>query len=90
MAIAAIASAVISAGATVYSGAKAASAQKSAQQQAAADQARMQKASDARKPDTSAIMAAAQSKAGTSSGTNLTAGAAASQPLGGGASLLGG
>ena len=90
MAIAAIATSVIAAGATIYSGSQAASATRDAAAKQAADSARLQKQADAQKPNTSAIMAAAASKTGTSSGTNLTGGAVTSQPLGGGATLLGG
>ena len=74
----------------IVMGTNAAHAQQRAQDQAQADQARQQKAAEARKPNTSAILATAQAKAGTSSGTNLTGGMAINNPLGGGASLLGG
>ena|GEM_PF-3687673 len=82
--------AALSVGASLYTGITSANAQKAAQAQTMANQARIQKQADARQPNTAAIMAAAQAKMGSSSGTNLTGGSAAAAPLGGGNTLLGG
>jgi hypothetical protein len=81
--------AAVGTGASIYQGIDASNSQRAAQMQVQADQQRQIKAADARQPNTSAIMASAMAKGGSSSGTNITGGVAGAPPLGGGGALLG-